>query len=234
MIIMIHYTTVLVLALTMGLIISLYLYPAQTKHTIRSAVSAINKFLGGKDFMGKPQPKKPENPTGTVGPQQNPNLATNDLSCVRDPKRKIQERTLKVMGCLDVSEFLGPDEISEVAQDKNIEAVNGEVIRKKLSLVASGISDGKRGFGRSKMEKLPKETPVEKKFSKSSWGELLDSQKMGLAPAPEAAVMGEGNKGCFYSINEDQNNFGKYLRSDEDPLVNKVDYFLSKQYSTNE
>ena len=138
------------------------------------------------------------------------------------------------MGCLDVSEFLCPDEISEVAQDKNIEAVTGEVLRKKLSLVASGKSGGTRGFGRSKVEKLPEETPVEKKFSKGSWGELLDAQKMGLAPAPEAAVMGDGNKGCFYSINEDQNNFGKYLRSDEDPLVNKVDYFLSKQYSTNE
>ena len=36
------------------------------------------------------------------------------------------------MGCLDVSEFLCPDEISEVAQDKNIEAVTGEVLRKKL------------------------------------------------------------------------------------------------------
>jgi hypothetical protein len=80
MIIAIHYTTSLIFALTMGLIISLYLYPAETKHTIRSAVIAINKFLGGKDIIGKPQPKKPENAPSTVGPQQNPNLSPNDTS----------------------------------------------------------------------------------------------------------------------------------------------------------
>ena len=171
MILVVHYPTAFLLAFTLSLIASLYFYPAETKYAIRSVVNSVDKFLKRKDLMEKSSGTKVDKPMAQASGNQNSNVVTNDGSKLEGRKRKIPERSLKVIGCLDVSEFLGVDEISEVTQDKNIEAVKSDLLKIGVARKLTDKSGGKRNFGRSKVEKSPEEVPIKKKFSKSSFGE---------------------------------------------------------------